>query len=368
MTSEKTPYLSFVVTSRNDNHGGDLLRRMQLFVTGLLAQCKRFNLPSELIIVEWNPPSDRPPLVEALKWPAEAGPCEVRIITVPPEIHCRFKYSDKLPLFQMIAKNVGIRRARGQFVLATNIDVLFSDELMRFLARAKLDPDKSYRLDRWDVRADIPDDAPLEEQLEFCRYNILRVNMQKGTITDPKEIRVAQRLSKAGLHYHGTLVSLLRFRIRVPNHGTLASLLRFRFHVPKRIKSLWDRLSFWFRMPVHIPQRIQPLWDWLSFWFRMPVGRRLKALVTPKYWRRIFVWSFAILFPPRNHIASGKKNPKINIMDRYPLHSNACGDFTLLSKQRWFRICGYPEWEVYSFHLDTLGLYAARIDGAARFF
>ena len=29
----------------------------------------------------------------------------------------------------MIAKNVGIRRARGEFVLATNIDILFSSEL-----------------------------------------------------------------------------------------------------------------------------------------------------------------------------------------------------------------------------------------------
>ena len=52
MMQESNPYLSFVVASRNDNHGGDLLHRMQLFVTALLEQCKRFNLSSELIIVE----------------------------------------------------------------------------------------------------------------------------------------------------------------------------------------------------------------------------------------------------------------------------------------------------------------------------
>ena len=68
-----------------------------------------------------NPPADKPPLVEALQWPADLGPCVVRVITVPHEIHARMAHSDALPLFQMIAKNVGIRRARGKFVLATNI-------------------------------------------------------------------------------------------------------------------------------------------------------------------------------------------------------------------------------------------------------
>ena len=48
----------------------------------------------------------------------------------PSVLHRRLKYADRLPLFQMIAKNVGIRRAKGQFVLATNIDILFSDELI----------------------------------------------------------------------------------------------------------------------------------------------------------------------------------------------------------------------------------------------
>jgi len=39
----------------------------------------------------------------------------------------------------MIAKNVGIRRARGRFVLCTNVDLLFSDKMVRFLAFGRLD-------------------------------------------------------------------------------------------------------------------------------------------------------------------------------------------------------------------------------------
>ena len=57
------------VLAANDDHGGSMLRRMQTFVNALVAQCKRFALPAELIVVEWNPPAGRPPLAEVLRWP-----------------------------------------------------------------------------------------------------------------------------------------------------------------------------------------------------------------------------------------------------------------------------------------------------------
>ena len=43
----------------------------------------------------------------------------------------------------MIAKNVGIRRARGRFMLATNIDIIFSNELVDWLASGPLEPQLS---------------------------------------------------------------------------------------------------------------------------------------------------------------------------------------------------------------------------------
>ena len=39
------PYLSIVATTRNDDHGGSLLRRTQTFVNALVAQCNRHELP-----------------------------------------------------------------------------------------------------------------------------------------------------------------------------------------------------------------------------------------------------------------------------------------------------------------------------------
>ena len=174
------PYLSVVATARNDNHGGDLLGRMQAFVSGLAEQCDRHRLETELILVEWNPPADRPRLIDALEWP-DTPWCAIRVLEVPHEVHAQFEHADRLPLFQMIAKNVGIRRARGSFVLATNIDILFSDDLMRQIGPGRLRPDRVYRVDRHDVAASPDPRTGVQAMLELCRANVIRMCGRLGT-------------------------------------------------------------------------------------------------------------------------------------------------------------------------------------------
>lgn len=174
------PYLSLVVAARNDDHGGNMLARMQTFVNAWIGQCKRHGLSSELIVVEWNPPAERPRLTDALRWPSDLGPCQVRFIEVPPEIHRQFKNFEALPLHQMIAKNVGVRRARGEFVLATNIDIILSDELVRYLAERRLEKQRMYRIDRYDIMSEVPVDGSLDEQLSYCQTHLLRVFAREG--------------------------------------------------------------------------------------------------------------------------------------------------------------------------------------------
>ena len=48
----------------------------------------------------------------------------------------------------------------GQFVLATNIDILFSDELAEYLAARRLERGRMYRIDRHDAMSDVPVHAP----------------------------------------------------------------------------------------------------------------------------------------------------------------------------------------------------------------
>src|SRR5260370_19791246 len=175
-----SPYLSVVVAARNDNHGGDLLVRMQAFLDSWTSQTKRYNLSSEIVIVEWNPPADRRKLIEDLRWPADPGPCEIRFVEVPRELHERFAHAGVIPLHQMIAKNVGIRRARGEFVLVTNIDIIFSAPLMQFLAERRLQAGVMYRMDRFDIANNLPADAGIDELLTFCEGHVLRVFAREG--------------------------------------------------------------------------------------------------------------------------------------------------------------------------------------------
>jgi hypothetical protein len=173
---QSQPYYSFVVTSRNDFHGGNILKRMRLFMSGLMAQAERHRLPIELVFVEWNPPADRPRLRDVLPNPKTGDYLTVRYIEVPESIHQQYKLAKEIPLFQMIAKNVGIRRARGQFICCTNIDLLFSDALMARLVVQDLDPKCYYRANRVDFPDGIEESMPLDAQLAYARAHVIRVN------------------------------------------------------------------------------------------------------------------------------------------------------------------------------------------------
>jgi hypothetical protein len=176
------PYITFAVAARNDDYGGDFLHRMQVFVNALLALWERHGLNAELVVVEWNPPENRPRLKDALTWPRELKPGTVRIIEVPAGIHRRLPNSDRMPMFEYIAKNVGIRRAQGEYVLATNSDLLFSGELIAFFASQQLSPECFYRVDRYDVDSMVPPEMPVERQLQFCAKHSFRVSTVNGTI------------------------------------------------------------------------------------------------------------------------------------------------------------------------------------------
>ncbi|RED92301.1 hypothetical protein [Marinoscillum furvescens] len=168
------PYLSIVAASRNDNHGGDLNQRMEVFLRGLYHQLGRHQLATEIIIVEWNPPADKPRLSDTLPKPPQGNPVTLRIITVPKSIHEQYETGKILPLFQMTAKNVGIRRAKAPFILCTNIDLLFSDKLIDLLAKQKLQKGTYYRCNRCDIPKDINYEATIPELLKFARKNILQ--------------------------------------------------------------------------------------------------------------------------------------------------------------------------------------------------
>lgn len=272
-----SPYLTIVATSRNDDHGGDPLIRTQVFINCLAAQCAKFQLHAELILVDWNPPIDKPTLSTVLTFPDSAGYLDCRVVVVPPEIHREFKYSDRLQLFQMIGKNVGIRRARGAFVLATNIDIIFSDELMAFIGNKQLSKHAHYRVDRCDIQSGgLTPETPLNEALDYAWANIVRNN--------------------------------------------------------RRLE-----------MPPQLEQ----------FYADNPNPRGMAPVVESR--------KIADLFLNATEAAT---ELSLSPHARFELmHTNACGDFALMSREGWNAVRGYPEFEAYSFNIDSMGLASSHYGG-----
>lgn len=324
MPGDNRPFLSVVATTRNDNHGGDLTRRTQIFIDSLAAQANRHELPIELILVEWNPPTDRLPLSAEFKWPSRTRFFNVRIVTVPPAVHSKIDPESRLPLYQMIGKNVGIRRASGAYVLATNIDLIFSDALFRELAR-NLKPGHLHRVDRYDIEPAVPAEASVEEKLAFCKDHLLRIHKCDGTYLFSNgrwanaEGSAFAQLSVNIMHGLRDAGRYLKWRVERsgklsgrPAKWLAASLLpvaaaaRLYQHALARAKSKAAPSS--------------PLDDTARY--------RYHELVTTVRWRRKY----------------------------RRLHTNGCGDFTLLDRDTWHRFRGYPEWILYSWHIDSVFL------------
>lgn len=199
------PYLSFVMAARNDDFGGNFLGRFQACVNSIMTFSKKHNLNTELIIVEWNPPKDKLRLKDAVNWPKDASPVKIRIIEVPDEIHRQFKNAEKIPFFEFFAKNAGIRRAKGEYVLVTNSDIIFSEEIIKYFASRPLSDNVFCRADRYDIK--IKDasffEQPLEEQINFCRNNIFQIQTMHGAIIQSNsewlKTRVLERLKKINI-------------------------------------------------------------------------------------------------------------------------------------------------------------------------
>jgi hypothetical protein len=446
------PYLSLVVTARNDDHGGDFLRRMQVFVTGWIAQARRYRIPSELIIVEWNPLPGRPRLNDVLQWPPNFGPCEVRLIEVPPELHARYPHAGALPLYQMIGKNAGIRRARGQFILATNIDILFSDELAQYLSSQRLEPGRMYRIDRHDAMSDVPLDAPVEEQLAWCGTHLIRVNRREGSFNvkpdgspalDARDVAALDSGIVFGpgwfalerspwsevFRWAGESAELLledppgpamalvldiepgpsngrqplQLKIEVAGQPPVLQVLdrrktvklRFAYPYPKRLhfrtrdggvrvcddprpldfrlfRAGWERCTSpagsvqplratlhpapWGRQASNVKHALTHLIRRLAQGGSMV---RLTVPVSPRLHRLLNCC--AAVTGGRTQLP-GPTDPTPNAPDF--LHTNACGDFTLIAREHWFDLRGYAEMDLYSMNLDSLFCFAAHYGGA----
>ena len=109
--------LSAVVISRNDNYGGNLADRATYCLNSLI------DTFDEVFYIDWNSPTHSL-LYDIEDRLTKKGNLEHIVIT--PEVASMFTNND--PHAQVccetLARNIGIRRATGDYIVSTNIDVI----------------------------------------------------------------------------------------------------------------------------------------------------------------------------------------------------------------------------------------------------
>jgi len=279
--------VSIVVCTRNDNHGGNLVERTNSFLNGLAYKLEKHNLNVELIIVEWNKIAESPSIENSLDFSNIKNFADIKIISVSKKHHLNIANSEKINFFQMIAKNVGIRRSTGDFILATNIDIIFNDKVIEFLKNGKIKKNTLYRLDRHDIKLNHTNNF----NEKFLNENVETINKINFTYSVHSNRRYYVNSSFLRFFY--------LFKYSVQDNG-------LKYTIKKVLNKI---LKF----------KIKNLNLYINFIFKVMIAKFL----TPK------------------------------------IYTNACGDFTLLDKETWFRLNGYSELPYFSWHLDSLFLWLA---------
>jgi hypothetical protein len=152
-TGAEAPYVTLVFTGRNDDFGGDF--------NGRFFRALRFNhdhltsagISHEFVFVEWRPIAGRPYLATVLAQEfRDLTPAQLQSYVVDSAYHDALSLNPRLHFQEFIAKNVGIRRARGQFVLTTNTDIYLSRGVIDALAARALEANVLYRSARHDLK------------------------------------------------------------------------------------------------------------------------------------------------------------------------------------------------------------------------
>ena len=137
--------LSIIVATRNDNHSSNPILRLKLFLNQFIMYewKKKHNISVEVNVIEWNYIENSPHVNEykeikdLLDYNRMHKNAVIKFYKIPSQYNdtqnCLQKHKLQCVFPQYFAKNVGIRRSKGKWVLITNMDDVFSIQLMNLL-------------------------------------------------------------------------------------------------------------------------------------------------------------------------------------------------------------------------------------------
>jgi hypothetical protein len=245
MMKTVAPFLSLVVGGRNDNHNGDFDLRAEVALRHNAALLNQTGLPWELVWVEWNSFEDRPAFFTRIRpWIPS-----VRAVVVPQVLHNHLCDNPSIGVMQFHAKNVGIRRARGEWILSLNADTYLTRDVLRHF-HGNLQSDTFYLAERVDfdsaALACAPSEYPVADLAERQIVRVDKIDLPRsfGSAGD-FSLMHRSRWMKIGGHYEG---------IRFSNHhldtllGWQQAALDGRFEILGRVfhadhKDSWNHFT-----------------------------------------------------------------------------------------------------------------------------
>lgn len=369
---------SFVATSRNDNHGGNMKIKNNYFVNSWINQVNQLKLSAELILIEWNPPEEEPRLKDEIKFKFKLHPgAQIKIITVPKEIHEQYDYSDKINLYQMIAKNVGIVRSEAEYIVCTNTDILFSQKLLNEINELALkNKNVVYRADRHDIDLDKFDNYEIDTENFFETKTVINTKYYSHDLIKNKKYYVNRSLKNYIINFYPTL-KLIFFSNTPTENKMIINLRKLKFLFQNLFISIKNIFISIKDFLIKVKSRSIFSYDWMYIIFRtapkkifgfaififypflfitQQIGASYKNIEfvnkTFKYMNNSLKNSFNIFL---NFIRPFKE--AFSILIEKKLNTNACGDFTMTSKENWIKIKGYWELDAYSWHIDSVAMW-----------
>ncbi len=146
--------------------------RLRCFVRQLCEQLDGGEERFELVLVDWHPPPESASLHSCLRHIDCPANLAIRVVEVPASVHHTLENSHSIALFEYIAKNVGVRRASGHFILATNPDILFSADILAYLCGGRLREDGFYRADRHEFEGQVSELASAADNLRTAAATV----------------------------------------------------------------------------------------------------------------------------------------------------------------------------------------------------
>jgi len=194
------------------------------------------------------------------------------------------------------------------------------------------------------------------EQLDYCEENLIRVNRKDGSFPI---------LSTGGIFLFKCKVSFQNFRKYILSNIRYGSFaIQSNFHDTRAAFLLYNKEA---KETIHFYQKNKKYYKYSSMKITKlaaELAGRGIYLVAKLAGNGIYLVAKLAVRCITSPVTKTVMQLKNMISPSYPkLHTNGCGDFTMMTKEKWHSLRGYPEYEIFSFNIDSIILQMAYEDG-----